>query len=458
MALHLNRLLHSFFTEQNARVYPFRERFQRDFGELKDMTLDTCLLKLHEWHREVSNVVDQMPKYHRLEDLSRYLSSFATAHAEIDLPGEHLESRPGLASTLATRIERFLPQVQVVHKHSAAYRRIAIRGRNGQVYPYLVQQAPSRHARTEERLLHLFRMMNILLDKRKESRRRNINFHVPRMVPLNTHVRLVQDDATCISLEDVFQEHCAARKLDMDDPVMKCYKYRRQDPQRRMANEGQEIRKVIFDKIRTEDVPSDVLSTYMRGCFPDHMELWMFQRQFTGQLALSAFATHILMLNKGAPHTIKFILSTGQIVPWELAPSFNIQGAMVAPDPVPFRLTPNLVNFLTPVGITGIFSSTILAAAQTLNEPEFTVHDYFGAVLRDELISWHANHISPFSKSALDNENLVIKVERNIAAVQKRLRSLATFDGSNSSVDVLIKHATASNNLCLMSPTWHPWL
>jgi transformation/transcription domain-associated protein len=124
---------------------------------------------------------------------------------------------------------------------------------------------------------------------------------------------------------------------------------------------------------------------------------------------------------------------------------------------VPFRLTPNLVNFLTPIGITGVFSSALLAAAQTIADPEFTFQDYLGAVLRDELISWQANHSAAPSKPALDNESLCAKLERNVTAVQKRLRSVVSTE-NNQAVDVLVKHATASNNLCHMPPTWHPWL
>ncbi len=114
---------------------------------------------------------------------------------------------------------------------------------------------------------------------------------------------------------------------------MKCYELRCQDQQRPVA-EGVDIRKVIFDRIRSEDVPSDVMSNFMRTTFPDLMELCAFQRKFTSQLALSALATHVLMLSKGPPHTVKFVLRTGQIVPWESAPSFNIHGSMVAPDQV----------------------------------------------------------------------------------------------------------------------------
>ena len=65
-------------------------------------------------------------------------------------------------------------------------------------------------------------------------------------------------------------------------------------------------------------VPMDLLSRFMKASFPDHTDLWMFQRQFTSQFALSAFASHVLMLVKGAPHTLLFELNTGNIFPWDL--------------------------------------------------------------------------------------------------------------------------------------------
>jgi hypothetical protein len=131
----------------------------------------------------------------------------------------------------------------------------------------------------------------------------------------------------------------------------------------------------------------------------------MFQRQFTSQLAMTAFASHFLMLSKGAPHTMLFELNTGtssavrqrwcydvllcssrslfaftsahmvacyrarpfvsgNVIPWEVSANYNAQGMLIAPEPVPFRLTPNLVNFISPVGITGLFSASLIASAQ----------------------------------------------------------------------------------------------
>ena len=321
VAMHLNRILSSFLTRQNPSVLEYRQEFEADFGELGRITLDECLRHLNKWHTRIGEVVAGLPTCHRLEDLSPFLTNFTAAHAEIDLPGEHVERHVlSQAPHAFVRIERFLPDVQVIYSHSSASRRLTIRGRDGHTYPYVVKQAPTRHARTEERFLQLFRLLNTLLDRRKESRKRCLGYHVPRMVPLNTHVQLYQDDATSLSLEDVFQEYCSSGQMTVDKPVMDCYEMRRRDLRTR-TREGKplrDIRKDIFDNIRRQNVPSDILSRFMRATFPDHAELWMFQRQFSIEIAMMAFATQMFMMNKGAPHTLKFVLNTGHIMSWDM--------------------------------------------------------------------------------------------------------------------------------------------
>jgi len=442
VAMHLNRILSSFLTRQNPSVLEYRQQFEKDFGNLERITLDECLRRLNNWHMQIGRVADSLPTCYRLEDLSPFLTNFTAAHAEIDLPGEHVERHILSQAPYAfVRIERFLPDVQVIYSHSSASRRLTIRGRDGHTYPYVVKQAPTRHARTEERFLQLFRLLNTLLNRRKESRKRCLGYHVPRMVPLNTHVQLYQDDVSSLSLEDVFQEYCSSGQMTVDKPVMDCYEMRRRDLRNR-ARDGKpvrDIRKDIFDNIRRQNVPSDILSRFMRATFPDHAELWMFQRQFSIEIAMMAFATQIFMMNKGAPHTMKFVLNTGNIVSWDMVTTFNKQGVIVAPEPIPFRLTPNLVNFVTPVGITGLFSAALIASAQTVNDPEFRVQDYLGIIFRDELISWHPTHHHTWLMSKMSNETLIEKVDVNVRKMKDNLAKLAHFDGTNSNVDNLIK-------------------
>lgn len=56
---------------------------------------------------------------------------------------------------------------------------------------------------------------------------------------------------------------------------------------------------------------------------------------------------------------------------------------------MPFRLTPNIAEFVTPVGVNGVMTAAMVAAARCLVEPQFSIQSILRAVIRDEMITWH---------------------------------------------------------------------
>ena len=50
--------------------------------------------------------------------------------------------------------------------------------------------------------------------------------------------------------------------------------------------------------------------------------------------------------------------------------AFSAAGVLEVTEAVPFRLTPNLQHFITPVGLEGIFSASLMAIARSLADPE----------------------------------------------------------------------------------------
>ena len=59
-----------------------------------------------------------------------------------------------------------------------------------------------------------------VLKRRKESRRRNLQFHLPTAVALAPQLRLVQSDSSYISLQDVFDEFCNSKGMSREDSIM----------------------------------------------------------------------------------------------------------------------------------------------------------------------------------------------------------------------------------------------
>ena len=143
-----------------------------------------------------------MPVVMNLENLSRYLVEFQRQRYEdLEITGQYLQPRDAVDNKDFVRIDRFHPVVHTVRKvrwelqraqaaaalicaveltmwsptrrftrahartlggwqHGTSYRRLTMRGTNGRMYPFLVQHSSSRHARAEERIVQLVRMLN----------------------------------------------------------------------------------------------------------------------------------------------------------------------------------------------------------------------------------------------------------------------------------------------------------
>jgi transformation/transcription domain-associated protein len=64
-------------------------------------------------------------------------------------------------------------------------------------------------------------------------------------------------------------------------------------------------------------------------------------------------------------------------------------GDLDANRPVPFRLTPNIAEFLTSTGVTGPLTAATVAAARCFVQPQYKLISFLRAILRDEYITWH---------------------------------------------------------------------
>lgn len=99
-------------------------------------------------------------------------------------------------------------------------RRVTMVGHDGSNHQFKVQNPAGRNSRREERVIQLFRIMNAVLEKKKDSRQRNLQFHLPTIVPLAPNVRLVQDDASYVSLHDIMDDHCKRMRYHRDEPLL----------------------------------------------------------------------------------------------------------------------------------------------------------------------------------------------------------------------------------------------
>jgi len=73
---------------------------------------------------------------------------------------------------------------------------------------------------------------------------------------------------------------------------------------------------------------------------------------------------------------------------------YELSGELNANRPVPFRLTPNIAEFLTIIGVTGPLTAAMLVTARCFVYPPYKIASYLSAILRDEYITWHKKVLS----------------------------------------------------------------
>jgi transformation/transcription domain-associated protein len=109
-------------------------------------------------------------------------------------------------------IQSFEPDVGISHRPHFASRRLGVRGLDGSTRYFLVDPVSAQHrARTDERMQQFYVLLNQLMEGYKETRTRNMVYHVPVVVPLTRGVRLVETHPSHVTLRDVHSTSCARR-------------------------------------------------------------------------------------------------------------------------------------------------------------------------------------------------------------------------------------------------------
>lgn len=449
---------------QDPEFQQTRVKFRADFEEslLPSMKLIALIAKLKNWINILGQKKKLMPKTILMEDKCRFLSNFSQHTADVEIPGDALMPK---LTIYYVRIARFIPEVKVVEKHNTSARRILIRGHNGKIYPYLVlNDSCLSDSRREERVLQMLRLLNQYLVSKKETGRRFLQFTVPRVVAISPGLRLVEDNPSSLSLVDILKRRINHNKItgndmDQDSPIAEYYDRLIKLQSQNTPVTHKHFRDILSD-IQSKMVPKTLLKDWAGQTYPNATDYWVFRSQFTYQLAMACLCEYAFHLTRLMPETMYIHQNTGQInVSFFKFDLDDSNGELRGNRPVPFRLTPNLSELITPTGMVGPFRGALDAVAHCLTNPQSRVISIFRAILRDEMLFWQKR-----GQDTIESEALVTMVNKAINKIYSRLNALALSDASasngllESQAPQLISQATNPDQLCKMDPAWHPWL
>lgn len=462
-------------------VREYKQDFERDLDPESTTTFPATLSDLTErlkrWKNILqSNVEDRFPAVLKLEEESRVLRDFHVV--DVEIPGQYFSDQE-IAPDHTVKLDRVGADIPIVRRHGSSFRRLTLIGSDGSQRHFIVQTSLTPNARSDERILQLFRVMNQMFDKHKESRRRHIYIHTPIIIPVWSQVRMVEDDLMYSTFLEVYENYCARHDREADLPITYFKEQLNQAISGQISPEAVlDLRLQAYNDVTKNLVTDNIFTQYMYKTLLSGNHMWAFKKQFAIQLALSSFMSYMLQIGGRSPNKILFAKNTGKIFQTDFHPAYDANGMIEFSEPVPFRLTRNMQAFFSHFGVEGLIVSAMSAAAQAVVSPKQSKHLWYQLAMffRDELLSWSWRRplglpLGPVAGGGgLNPGDFKHKVTKNVDDVIGRINAIAPQSFSEEEenameppqsvqrgVQELVESALTPRHLCMMDPTWHPW-
>ncbi|KAJ3722891.1 FAT domain-containing protein [Lentinula raphanica] len=436
-----------------------KKQYEEDFIATK-LTHYEYIQRLQQWRDKYEVLLDSRPRVQPLDSLSHYLTEFQYSKVdELDVPGQYTEDKDNNQNFI--KIQKLVPKFENTRSQGCCWKRITIHGSDNSHIPFIVQLPYHRTFRREERVSQVCRTFNGVFSRKKETRKRNLNFHLPAAVSCSPNIRLYQLDSSYIPLSDIYELHCESMGIQREDPTLySCEKVKK------LFNKTDylALKKSVIDEISSKMVPDDVLNRYMIRTMDGPSSLWRMRKQFALQHAANSFMTFVFFMSSRQPARFVVSRSTGQVAMTELLAGMAMQTPIFATsDIVPFRFTPAFQTFFGPIVTEGIFAPSLMAMGRALTETEYAMDTPLRLFARDEICSWLIQRGRPVTvdqgfrqavnlciDAAVNRaESMACKVDREQAALGN-VPALQT-------VTSTISAATNPIQLTKMGEMYYPW-
>eukprot|EP00566_Odontella_aurita_P004374 CAMPEP_0113556040 /NCGR_PEP_ID=MMETSP0015_2-20120614/17043_1 /TAXON_ID=2838 /ORGANISM="Odontella" /LENGTH=2458 /DNA_ID=CAMNT_0000457367 /DNA_START=35 /DNA_END=7408 /DNA_ORIENTATION=- /assembly_acc=CAM_ASM_000160 len=367
-----------------------------------------------------------------------YGGHYGGGAASVEIPGlypphsaDAIDSRP--SPELHATLVRFESDVRVTLKSGFIAHRIGMVGSDGKTRHFLLQHSTHHWTCADERTNQLNYLCSKIFRWEVMSARRNLFARPSPVVPLAQRIKMTADDVSCYSLGDVYSLDCVENGLDDTNHPLKQFQgeVRRGlvelgdpgDDSARRAEAEKSVKVAALKKV-CKRVKSSILSDRMRSCFRTQEKLYHFRRTFCSQTAVHSLLQYGFGSIERTPSQFVFSLETAQVYAPDFRFAYNQQGYLQGTG-VPFRMTPNIREFIGPFQMQGNFIPGLASAAMGICAHEKELDPIFHLLLRDDIVSWYTSksHARGDRKmQELERQLVERQVRKNVTLVQGRLK------------------------------------
>lgn len=321
-------------------------------------------------------------------------------------------------------------------------KQITIRGTDNRPYRLMVKRDDTRK---DAKVFEFTNMINNLLSKAAEARKRNLVIENYSVIPLAEDMGIIEFVPEVATMKSVIQLQQKKQGIALNERSI----FPKLDEAQKMAksNPGSEANQAlvrIFNAICEETRP--VLHKWYIDQFSDPAVWYVARKTFTRTSAVMSIVGYVIGLGDRHCENILFFKKSGAALHIDFDCLFDKGETLPTPEIVPFRLTQNMVDAMGITGVEGIFRITCEVTESLVRDNEASLMNILETLLYDPLLDWRTHD----------------KPQEHLKKVRDKIRGLLD-DKSlpmnvHGQVDVLIQKATSEQNLSKMYAGWAPYL
>ncbi|CAH3032263.1 unnamed protein product [Porites lobata] len=331
----------------------------------------------------------------------------------------------------------------------------------------------------------VFGMVNQLLIKNSETRKRKLKMRTYKVIPLSQRSGIVEWCEDTMPLGEYLvgrpgtKTGAHSRYCPGDWTSFDCRK------RVKVGDDAGRPRYEVYQELMEHFHP--VFRHFFLERFPDPA-VWFERRlTYTRGVATSSIVGYVVGLGDRHVQNILVDCNTAELVHIDLGVAFEQGKFLPTPETVPFRLTRDLVDGMGLTGVEGVFRRCCEKTMQVMRTSQESLMTIVEVLLYDPLSSWT---LSPERRKALQKAEDLYDVppssavgdcldgsvmasdngapEDNVNKMAKRvlLRLKQKLDGIEDGVHLsvsgqvnhLIREAMDPKNLCRLFPGWQPWV
>ncbi|XP_020579052.1 serine/threonine-protein kinase ATR [Phalaenopsis equestris] len=311
---------------------------------------------------------------------------------------------------------------------------------------------PKDDLRKDARMMEFTAMINRLLSKFPESRRRKLYIRTFAVIPFTEDCGMVEWVPQTRGLRHILQDIYITRgKFDRQ----------RTNP----------LIKKIYEQCQGKMAEEEMFKSKILPMFPPIFHQWFLTTfsepaawfrarvAYAHTTAVWSMVGHIVGLGDRHGENILFDSTTGDCVHVDFSCLFDKGLQLEKPELVPFRLTQNMIDGLGITGYEGVFLKVCEITLSVLRTHKETLMSVLETFIHDPLVEWTKSHKS----SGIEVQNP--HAQRAISNIKARLEGVVVGVGAAPSLPLavegqarrLIAEAVSHKNLGKMYIWWMPW-